>query len=134
MAEQEFARWDPQKKYTYVAQPTQYSTALGLNVNLFGLEIDYFLNGIMEGHPDAWRAHVLNRVRRMVSLVVKEPPDGVIPRYIIRATIGDCRSKRTVCWFDNELVDLESQIVENLGGIDWAKETAGDPPIAFDDY
>jgi hypothetical protein len=31
-------------------------------LNLLSLHIEYFLRGIMAGHPDCWRAHVLHRL------------------------------------------------------------------------
>jgi hypothetical protein len=125
MAEQEFVRWDPKKQYKSIAQPSKYLTASGHEVILCEVHVEYFLLGIMEGHPDAWRAHVLNRVREQAWLVVKEPAERVIPRYVIRAVISDYRSWRTVCWFDNELASLEKQIVANIGSVDWVKETGG---------
>src|SRR5262249_10067506 len=126
--------WDPEKKYTHVAQPSQYSTASGGKVVLCRLEIEYFLGGIMEGHPDCLRAHRLNDVRKAGWLIVKEPEDGTIPRYIIGATFSDYSSQRTLCWFDEELGNLEKRIVENIGSFDWARETAGDPKLDYEDY
>lgn len=125
MAEQELLRWDPKKQYTSIAQPSKFLTASGHEVILCELHIEYFLLGIMEGHPDCWRAHVLKRVRDQAWLVVKEPAEGIIPRYIIRAVVFDYSSQRTVCWFDDELASLEKQLADNIGSIDWARETAG---------
>jgi hypothetical protein len=127
MTEQDFINWDPEKYYTYVARPSKYRTASGGEVVLCRLDIKYFLLGIMEGHPDCWRADRLNDVRKKGWLIAKEPADGTIPRYIIGATVSDYSSERTVCWFDDDLGNLETRIVEHIGSLDWARETADDP-------
>jgi len=125
--------WDAEFS-TILTQPAEYLTASGHKVELRRLQIEYFLLGILEGHPDFFRDFVLERVYEEVSIVIKEPPEGVIPRYIIRALLHLYPSERTVCWFNDELVNLEDQIVENVSSIDWGKETAGDEPPSYDDY
>jgi hypothetical protein len=84
----EYPEWDPNKEYSSIARPSEYTTASGHRVNLLALHIEYFLRGILEGHPDCWRAHVLHRLpataKRLFpgpnGFVVGELVEGTIPR------------------------------------------------------
>jgi hypothetical protein len=110
-----------------IAQPTEYSTASGHKVILCKLRIQYFLEGISEGHPQCWRDSVINHVRQQ-SNILKEPPEKVIPRYIFLGDFYDFSSRLIVCWFGDNLTGIEEQITENLATIDWEKRAVPDLP------
>jgi hypothetical protein len=61
------------------------------------------------------------------GLVVKEPVEGIIPRYVLLAEFSDYSSGLVVCWFAEDLAGLEGQIVENIGTIDWVKQAVPYP-------
>jgi hypothetical protein len=113
--------WGPKPKVRSIAQqPAEYATASGCKVQLRSVHVEYFLAGIGEGHPDFWRAHVLHRVRKQANVVI-EPPEGHISRYIIRAELNGSSCCLTLCWFNDDL-NIESQLVEHLRAVDWAKQ------------
>ena len=103
----EFPEWDPTKEYSSIARPSEYTTASGHRVNLQSLHIQYFLRGFLEGHPDCWRALVLQRLPAKAKwlfpdqngLVVEELVEGIIPRYVLLAEFSDYSSGLVVCWF-----------------------------------
>jgi hypothetical protein len=124
-----FPEWDPNKEYSSIAHASEYATASGHQVRLDALHIEYFLRGIMAGHPDCWRALVLHRLPAKAKslfpgpngFVVKELVEGIIPRYVLLAEFCDCSSGVVVCWFAEDLADLEGRIAENIGTVDWVK-------------
>jgi hypothetical protein len=125
----DFPEWDPTKEYSSIAHPSEYTTASGHRVKLHSLHIQYFLRGFMAGHPDCWRALVLHRLpanaKRLFTnphgLVVKELAQGIVPRYVLMGEFNDYPSRLVVCWFADDLADVESQVVENIGTVDWVK-------------
>jgi hypothetical protein len=131
----EFPEWDPTKEYSSIPHPAEYTTASGHRVNLQAVHIAYFLRGILAGHPDCWRALVLHRLPAKAKwlfpgpngLVVKELVEGIIPRYVLLAEFSAYSSGLVVCWFAEDLADLEGQIVENIGTIDWLKQAVQYP-------
>jgi hypothetical protein len=135
----EFPEWDPNKEYSSIARPSEYTTASGHRVKLLALHIECFLRGILEGHPDCWRALVLHRLPAKAKwlfpddngLVVKELVEGVIPRYVLLAEFTDYCSGLVVCWFADELTDLERRIIENIDTVDWVKQAVPFPDGEF---
>ena len=131
----EFPEWDPTKEYSSIARESEYATASGHRVLLLSLHIQYFLRGFMAGHPDCWRALVLHRLPAKAKwlfgdsygLVVKELVEGIIPRYVLLAEFTDYSSGLVVCWFAEDLADLEGQFVENIGTVDWVKHAVRFP-------
>jgi hypothetical protein len=135
----EFPEWDPTKEYSSIARPSVYTTASGHRVHLDALHIEYFLRGFLEGHPDCWRALVLHRLPGRAKwlfpdpngLVVKELVEGIIPRYVLLAEFSDYSSGLVCCWFAQDFVYLDCQIVDNIGTVDWVKQAVRYPDDEF---
>jgi hypothetical protein len=133
--ETEVQRWDSKKGYASIPRPSEYRTASGDVVLLHRLHIREFLLGVLEGHPDCWRITILQDVPRLArelypgphGLLVKGLAEGIIPRYIFFAEVGDYYSGLIVCWFGDDLSNLEEGIAENLLSVDWFRNAVRYP-------